>query len=178
MTDNKVSLATLRDAYLRDVRGKRRPSYIDRVDGCLSKIITSTGAANVADLSIVSITCFEEQSDSGKVSAVGRSTWKCGALKTMLRWGSSARLIGSNPIEGVRPKNHTPREGRAFTQMRSSGYLTASPQPWRDIWYAYLVTGMRKMELASLNGATSTRGPRNHRPSGRSQTRTARRIPD
>jgi integrase len=177
MTDNKVSLATLRDAYLRDMRGKRRPSYIDRVEACLSKIITSTGAANVADLSIVSITCFEEQRQ--REGVCGRTiNMEVGALKTMLRWGVQHRLIGSNPIEGVRPKNHTPREGRAFTADEIERLLTASPQPWRDIWYAYLVTGMRKMELASLQWRDiDTEAREIIVRADVAKTRTARRIP-
>lgn len=28
--------------------------------------------------------------------------------------------------------------------------IRTSSQPWRDIWYAYRVTGLRKMELARL----------------------------
>lgn len=177
MTDNKVSLATLRDAYLRDMRGKRRPSYIDRVEACLSKIITSTGAVNVADLSIVSITYFEEQRQ--REGVCGRTiNMEVGALKTMLRWGVQHRLIGSNPIEGVRPKNHTPREGRAFTADEIERLLTASPQPWRDIWYAYLVTGMRKMELASLQWRDiDTEAREIIVRADVAKTRTARRIP-
>jgi integrase len=47
------------------------------------------------------------------------------------------------------PHDH-PKEGRALTDDEVKRLLEASPQPWRDVWYAYLVTGMRKEELTSL----------------------------
>jgi integrase len=177
MTDNKVSLASIRDAYLRDMRGKKRPTYIDRVEACLSKVIGFTGAVNVSDLSIILITNFEEHRQ--REGVCGRTiNMEVGALKTMLRWAVKHQLTGSHPIEAVRPQDHTPREGRAFTPDEIERLLTASPQPWRDVWYAYLVTGMRKMELASLQWRdidTETREIIVR--ADVAKTKTARRIP-
>jgi integrase len=177
VTDNKISLASIRDAYLRDMRGKKRPSYIDRVEACLSKIIGFTGAVNVSDLSIILITNFEEHRQ--REGVCGRTiNLEIGSLKTMLRWAARHQLIGSHPIEAVRPQDHTPREGRAFTPDEIERLLTASPQPWRDVWYAYLVTGMRKMELGLLQWRDiDTEAREIIVRADVAKTKTARRIP-
>src|SRR3712207_8979619 len=37
-----------------------------------------------------------------------------------------------------------------YTTLFRSRLLDASPPHWRDVWYAFLTTGMRKSELAAL----------------------------
>ncbi len=74
-----------------------------------------------------------------------------GALATMFRRGVKHRLTASNPLTGLEPlPDDNPKEGRALTPQKVGRLLAASRQPWRDIWYAFLVTGMRKEELAGL----------------------------
>src|SRR5262249_61891017 len=75
-----------------------------------------------------------------------------GALMTMLNWGvDPGRLIGSNPLSGLVPLPHTsPKDGRPLTDAEVTRLLEASPPRLRDIWYAFLVTGLRKSELAGL----------------------------
>src|SRR5262249_31868024 len=75
-----------------------------------------------------------------------------GALNTMLNWGvDPARLIGENPLRGIKPLPHPrPKEGRPLTDDEVRKLLAASPPHWRNIWYALLVTGLRKGELAAL----------------------------
>jgi integrase len=71
----------------------------------------------------------------------------------MLRWAASPgeKKIDSNPLAHFKPLPHDhPKEGRAFSDEEVDRFLTRSPQPWRDIWYAYLVTGLRKRELIDL----------------------------
>jgi integrase len=70
----------------------------------------------------------------------------------MLNWGvDPGRLIGSNPIAGIKPLPHKrPKEGRALTDDEVRRLLVASPPHWRDVWYALLVTGLRKGELGGL----------------------------
>jgi integrase len=69
----------------------------------------------------------------------------------MLRWGVRQKKIGSNPLAELEPLPHdNPKEGRPLTNDKVKRLLERSPQPWRDIWYAYLVADMRKMELANL----------------------------
>jgi integrase len=72
----------------------------------------------------------------------------------MLNWGAEQKYLGSNPIAGIKPLRHDhPKEGRPLTDEEVSRLLDRSPQPWRDIWYALLVTGAPKAELASLTFA-------------------------
>src|SRR5262249_17243586 len=75
-----------------------------------------------------------------------------GALHTMLNWAvDPARLIGSNPVAGIKALPHLrPKEGRPLADDEVPKLLEASPPQWRDIWYAFLVTGLRKSELAGL----------------------------
>jgi integrase len=69
----------------------------------------------------------------------------------MLEWGVRRKIIGSNPLAGLEPLRHDrPKQGRALTDDEVARLLDASPPRWRDVWYALLVTGMRKGELAAL----------------------------
>jgi integrase len=43
-----------------------------------------------------------------------------------------------------------PKMGRALTEDEVRRLLDRSPPPWRDIGYAYFVTGLRRRELTSL----------------------------
>src|SRR5262249_35782299 len=74
-----------------------------------------------------------------------------GALATMLRWAVLHGIIGTNPVAGIKPlPNDQAKEGRALSTEEVARLLKASKPHWRDIWYAFLVTGLRKEELASL----------------------------
>src|SRR5262245_31513166 len=70
----------------------------------------------------------------------------------MLNWGvSPARLFATNPIAGLTPiPHHRPKEGRPLSDDEVRRLLDASPPHWRNVWYAFLVTGLRKGELAGL----------------------------
>src|SRR5262245_25259716 len=97
----------------------------------------------------------------------------------MLRWGVTHKLIGSNPIEGLSPLPHDePKDGRALSADEVATLLDKSPQPWRDIWYAFLVTGVRKEELATLTFADIDWESRELViRGGIAKNHTARRIP-
>jgi integrase len=72
-------------------------------------------------------------------------------LGTLLRWAVEDGKIGSNPLPNVKAlPDDNAKEGRALSDDEVRRLLAASQQPFRDIWYAYLVTGMRKEELTSL----------------------------
>jgi len=74
------------------------------------------------------------------------------ALGTMLNWGvNPGRLIGKNPIKNLKPLPHDhPKEGRALTDEEVDRLLAFSPPHYRDIWYCFLVTGMRREEVVQL----------------------------
>jgi hypothetical protein len=55
------------------------------------------------------------------------------------------RFIGFNPIKGLARLRHDhPKEGRPLAADEIQRLLDASPPPWCDIWYALLVTGLRR----------------------------------
>jgi integrase len=59
--------------------------------------------------------------------------------------------IGRNQLVSLKalPHDH-PKEGRVLTDDEVKRLLEASSAPLRDVWYAFLVTGMRKAELGCL----------------------------
>jgi integrase len=69
----------------------------------------------------------------------------------MLAWAVERKLIGSNPLAGIKPllRGHL-KEGRALSDDEVERLLNVGRPIWRDVWYALLVTGMRKDELANL----------------------------
>ena len=76
------------------------------------------------------------------------------ALKRMLHWGVDQNIIGSDPLAKLKLLPHeNAKNGRPLMDDEVKRLLAASRQPYRDIFYTYLVTGLRKSELASLTFA-------------------------
>jgi integrase len=73
-------------------------------------------------------------------------------LKAVLNWAvRTAKLIASNPVKELKALRHDePRQRRPFSLDEVNRLLEASPEPWRSIWYAFLVTGTRFEELPDL----------------------------
>ncbi len=149
--DNSCTLDDLRKHYLAHCRQSLDPSTVKCYAHWLDMILPALGVVKVSQLSTPGVVTYREQR-----LAKGRSprtvNAEVGALNTMLAWAvDPARLVGSNPIAGVRPLPHLrPKEGRALADDEVPRLLDASPPHWSDIWYAYLVTGMRKSELTGL----------------------------
>jgi len=149
LLDNAASLVELRAGFIRHCRLALRPASVARYEAALDAILPAL-PAKASHLSGVTIDRYREQRLAGRVSPRTVNI-EVGALRTMLRWAVRQRLIGSNSIADVRPLKHDhAKQGRALTDDEVSRLLAASPQPWRDIWYGFLVTGLRKNELASL----------------------------
>jgi len=74
------------------------------------------------------------------------------SVSIMFNWGvDPARIIATNPLKGIKPiPNDNPKEGRALTGEEVAALLDASPAHRRDKWFAFLVTGCRRNELAQL----------------------------
>jgi integrase len=99
----------------------------------------------------------------------------------MLGWGvDPGRLIASNPLAGLKPLPHRPKEGRALEDAEVARLLEVSPSHWRDIWYAFLVTGLRKGELVGLRFTPEFLDWESHEvvvPDWLAKNGVARRIP-
>jgi integrase len=152
LLDNDYPLADLQRQYLAHCRQSLASSTARCYQDWLDRIIPALGIVKVSQLTVASVLTYR-----GQRLQQGRSprtvNGEVGALSTMLNWGAKecVRLIGSNPIAGVEPLPHKhPKEGRPLTDDEVSRLLDASPLHWRDLWYAFLVTGLRKSELAGL----------------------------
>jgi integrase len=152
LLDNDYPLKDLREQYLKHCRQLLRPSSVSRYEGCLNNILPRLSATRAAQVRVDAVLSYrQERLDEGTSPCTVNK--EVGALSTMLRWGADKKrqLIGSNPLDGLKPLPHeNPKEGRALSGDEVARLLERSPQPWRDVWYAFLVTGVRKDELATL----------------------------
>jgi integrase len=150
MTDNNARLQAIKEDYLADVARLKKASYVEYLRVRLDRILEQLAVQKVSEVN-ASLVRHYERCRISKGVCQRTINMEVGALRTMLRWAVKWKVIGSSPLADYEMSKHrTPREGRAFTQDEIERLLAASPQPWRDIWYAYLVTGVRKMELVSL----------------------------
>jgi integrase len=160
LLDNDYALADLRREYEKFCRQTLKPTAASRYLIALANIVPQIGASKVSQVTMQNVVAYRE--DRLKAGKSPRTVnIDVGALRTMLRWAMRHKLIGSNPLAEMKPLRHDrPKEGRALSDDEVTRLLDKSPRPWRDIWYAYLVTGIRKMELASLTFADIDRDNR------------------
>jgi integrase/recombinase XerD len=150
LLDNDYPLADLRSAFLKRAEQELRPATVERYQRGLNAVLDYLAVQKVSQLDVTRLLAYREHRLATGTSprTINHDTVVLGA---MLRWAAAQKLIGSNPLAGLKPLRHDhPKEGRALAPDEVHALLTSSPQPWRDIWYALLVTGMRKGELAAL----------------------------
>jgi integrase len=152
LLDNNFPLADLKRQYLAHCRQTLEASTVRCYAHWLDTILAGLGVVKASQLSVDGVVAYREHR-----LAEGRSprtiNAEVGALSTMLTWNVEppAKLIGSNPLSGIKPLPHYhPKEGRPLSDSEVPRLLDASPPLWRDIWYAFLVTGLRKGELGDL----------------------------
>jgi integrase len=150
LLDNDYPLADLRDQYLKHCRQVLKPNTVERYETCLANALGGLPARRASQLSGEVLRTYRD--GRGQAGATPRTVnMEVTVLGGMLRWGVKERLIGSDPTAGLKPLRHDhAKEGRALTAEEVKKLLDASPPHWRDVWYAFLVTGLRKNELAGL----------------------------
>lgn len=149
LLDNNYPIKELQDAFLKRCSQELRASSSVRYRMSLNKVLTWLNVSKVNQLDVVQVMKYREW----RLASAGPATVNhdLTILGAMLRWGVEKKLIGSNPLDGIKKlPNDNPRDGRPLTDDEVARLLKTSGQPWRDIWYAYLVTGMRRSELAEL----------------------------
>jgi integrase len=150
LLDNRYPITELRRAYLTHCRQHLEPATIRCYEDWLTPILDALKVVHVRQLTVPAILEYREACIEQGLSA-RTINGRVGALQTMLGWGvDPAKLIAANPIAGVKPLPHRPKDGRALTDDEARRLLDASPPHWRDIWYAFLVTGLRRGELEAL----------------------------
>jgi integrase len=150
LTDNNAAIAELKDGFLEGVRQSLEPSTADRYERSLDVILDYLCVTKVRQVTVDGILAFRKQRLDANVSprTINHDVTILGA---MFNWAVKHKKIGSNPLKGFDPLPHKhPKEGRPLTPDEVERLLSKSSQPWRDLWYGYLASGLRKKELASL----------------------------
>ncbi|NQT13178.1 MAG: site-specific integrase [Planctomycetes bacterium] len=150
LMDNDCRLDELQAAYLRHCEQTLKPGSVSAYRLRLQTILPHL-PPRVSQITVEAVVAFREArlADSKSPGTVNVEVL---ALGSMLNWAvKPARLIGENPVKDLKPLPHDhPKEGRALTDDEVNRLLSFSPPGWRDVWYCFLVTGMRKEELAQL----------------------------
>jgi integrase len=152
LLDNDYPLPQLKEEYLRHCKQILKPATQGRYANCLDNILPRLPATRVCQIHSDAMRAYREERLAEGASP-RTLNMEVIVLGSMIRWAASPqeKKIGSNPLADFEPLPHDyPKEGRALTDPEVSRLLECSPQPWRDIWYCFLVTGLRKSELASL----------------------------
>ena len=149
LLDNDYPVEDLKAQYLRYCRQSLKPETVRRYEYNLQAILPEM-PRRVSQITVGAVLSYRESRLAAGVSP-RTINMDVAELSAMLTWGIDHRMLADNPVKGVKalPHDH-PREGRALTEAEVDRLLKASPEHWRDIWYALLVTGMRKSELANL----------------------------
>lgn len=153
LLDNDYSLESLKSAYLKRCGQELRPRTLTRYTHSLAVILKGLGVPKVKQITMEKVLTFRDQRLLQGVSprTVNHDVVVLGA---MLRWGVEKNLINSNPLKKVKPLLHDhPKEGRSLDDTEVQCLLNHSSVLWRNIWYAFLTTGLRKEELAGLRFA-------------------------
>lgn len=122
-----------------------------------SNILRLLPKSNVADLNHDVTEDFRDQgltetvrnTSDGRLVTPQTVNKDVAALVTMLNWAVERKKIGSNPVAGIKKLPAYPKESRALEPEEVKALLLHSSEHMRRIWYAYLASGTRKMELAN-----------------------------
>lgn len=146
---NDHRIAELADAWFRSVEQRVGAATLIRYRQNLSAVLRLLIVESVDGLDLDVLEQFREirLTEGVKASTVNKDV---AALVAMLNWAVERRKIGFNPIKGLQKLPEFKRESRPLSTQEARLILEHSNEFWRRIWYAYFVTGVRKMELANL----------------------------
>ncbi len=146
---NDYTLELLSKEYFRSIDQTLNPSTVQRYRQNLANVERVISVNQVGQLDWDVIEAFrEERLQEGVAPQTINKDVR--ALCTMLNWAVKRKKIASNPIQGMKHLPEDPKEARALEPFEVQKLLDAANEHWRDVWFAYLVTGLRKMELANL----------------------------
>ncbi len=143
---NNVALQTVADAWLQDVALRCKPKTAGFYTHCIGEILARLPVRSVSQLTAAVLSNYA----TARINPASKKDLLCArtvnmhisALKTMLTWAASARLVESNPIASVKPiKNHVKRFRRALDAAEVARLLDNAPACYRRIWMFLLGTG-------------------------------------
>lgn len=151
---NEYSLEKLTREWIRSISQELAQSSVLRYQQNLDNVLRLLPVDDVASLDLDAIEDFREQRLFEKVRHTDKYVKPqtvnkdVAALSNMLNWGVRRKKIGNNPIANISKLPEYPRESRALEPQEVEALLKCSSEHWRRVWYAYLASGTRKMELA------------------------------
>jgi integrase len=154
LLDNDLALAELRALWLGHCRQTLRPRSVKRYEQNLTSILSKMPARTAAQVTVRLVTAYrQDRLDAGV--APRTVNMEVGALSTMLRWGVAHQMIGSNPIERVRPlpTDQRRKERRSLSIKEVEKLFEASPDYLKPVWRMFMVTGIRHDELVEMRFA-------------------------
>jgi integrase len=150
LLDNDYPLDKLREQYLRHCEQTLGELSEVRYRQALDIILPRLPATRVCQVSAVLVLTYRQERLGDGVNP-GTVNYEVESVGRMLRWGAANKVIGSNPLAGMKRLPHLrPKDGRALEPAEVKALLDSSPERWRDVWYCYLVTGVRLNELCCL----------------------------
>ena len=153
---NEYPLEKLTREWIRSISQKLAPSSVVRYQQNLDNVLRLLPASDVAQLNLDAIEDFRERRLLEKVRHTDKYVKPqtvnkdVAALSNMLNWAVRRQKIGSNPITNIAKLPEYPRESRALEAHEVESLLKCSTEHWRRVWYGYLASGTRKMELANI----------------------------
>jgi integrase len=149
LKDNRYSLLTLKDAFLRHKRLTLKPRTYGGYKQDLELVLDSLKVDLVSDITPSLLDTFIE----ARLGCVSERTVNLEVLtlRQMLEYGVNTGLTANNPIADFKPlKVRQKRFRRVLSNGEIDRLLGASNPTYRPVWYCLLTTGIRKSELVSL----------------------------
>lgn len=145
---NRVELTALRDAYLEDVHLRCRPNTTQSYEDNLRYILDDLPVRSVVQLTPATINAWM----SAHLNHAPRTiNMRVDALKRMLRWGVSTKLIESNPLLSLKPlRKRAVHHRRSLTEDEARRLIEKSPPHYSRIWMAMLGLALRRDEVQTL----------------------------
>ena len=152
-TSNRVLIATVKTAWLQSVEIHCKPRTAHSYEECLEEILKRLPAVQRVDqLRLVVIDTYTASRTAGENAlSARRLNMQIGAVKQMLRWAETVKIIERNPLADVKPlKVLDKRYRRALTEAEVRALLEKSPPCYRRIWSLMLQAGLRFGETVTL----------------------------
>ena len=154
--DNSALIADLAELWFQSITQQRPASTVRRYRQNMAHILRLIPVRRVESLTLEIVEgfraarlseCPPNKSTKIKPATVNKDV---AVLNQMLNWAVERKIIGSNPIEGMKKLPEQKMEERALEIREARLIFQNSTLHFMRIWYAYFTTGLRKMELANL----------------------------
>ncbi len=150
IASQEVAVSSFVDRFLRACdRSDKAPLtvklYGDVLIKSFSPFMREVGCDYLDQVSPLQIEEYRQHLASFCAPATVR-TWMT-IVRAAFTWGVKLNLFDANPVKGLVPKA-VPSDKRSLTDAERKLIITKAPS--RDIWLAYLLTGLRASEFGNL----------------------------